>query len=356
MVKTRQLLWTLLICSTLATTLAPAQSTLTQIRDTVVNSDGTSFNGTVTITWNGFTGPSGGTATPLSTSARIYNGALSVLLVPTTTASAGTFYQATYNSNNGLVTWTETWQVPPSTTALTLSAVRTSTTQSSGGSSGGGTGSSGSGSSGTGGIQYATLPISISQVTSLSADLASINGSVAALASQVTSLSAAVNSTGAGTTTASFSDAEVPGGVLNGSNATFNLAQNPTPLSSLSLYRNGLLQSVGIDYTLSGTVVTFLPASVPKSTDTIAAYYRVPGTAPLATFTDNEIPAGTIDGLNVAFTLAAAPSPAASLKIYKNGVLLVQGADYTLSGSNITFASTNVTPQVGDALLANYRH
>ena len=355
MVKTRQLLWIFLICSTLVTRAAIAQSTLTQIRDTVINADGTPFTGTVTITWNGYTGPSGGTASPLSTSARIYNGALSVLLVPTTTASAGTFYQATYNSNNGIVTWTETWQVPPSSTPLTLSAVRTSSTQGPG-SGGSGPGGSGTGSGGTGTGQYATLPISISQVTSLSADLASINSALATLASQLTALSTTVNSLGAGSTTAAFVDSETPAGTLDGSNNVFNISKTPVPVSSVFLYRNGLLQSVGIDYTLSGSAITFLPGSVPKSTDTLAVYYRVTGTGLLATFTDSEIPSGTVDGSNLAFTLAVAPAPAASLKLYKNGVLMTQGADYSLSGNNITFANANVAPQPGDALLAAYRH
>jgi hypothetical protein len=58
----------------------------------------------------------------------------------------------------------------------------------------------------------------------------------------------------------------------------------------------------------------------------------------------------------LSFTLANAPNPVASLKLYKNGVLLNQGGDYTVSGSNITFASPGVTPRSGDTLIAAYRH
>src|ERR1700728_742890 len=187
MVKIRQLLPFLFICSTLFVTSAFAQTTLTEIRDTVTNSDGTPFNGTVVITWNGYANP--GTVSPLSTSANIYNGALSVLLVPTTTASAGAYYQAVYNSSDGTVTWSEIWQVPPSATPLTLSQVRQSSTQGSGGSG------SGSGS-GSGGSQYATLPIDISEITGLSSDLASLTGSISSLTTQVNSLAAIVNGTG----------------------------------------------------------------------------------------------------------------------------------------------------------------
>jgi hypothetical protein len=345
----RQLLSRILICSTLLAGAALAQSTLTQIRDTVLNSDGTPFNGTVIITWNGFTGPSGGTISPLSTSARIYNGALSVLLVPTTTAASGTYYQAVYNSNDGTVTWTETWQVPPSTTALTLSAIRVS------GSSGGGSGSSGSGSgtgTSTGGGQYATLPISISQVTSLSADLASINSSIATLTTQMASL----GSSGSTSSNAAFIDDETPAGALNSSNTSFTLAQTPAPAISLSLYRNGLLQTPGIDFTLSGNIVTFQAVSIPKSSDTLAAFYRVTGTAAPSVFVDSETPSGTINGTNLSFTLANTPAPMSSLKLYKNGVLLAQGSDYTTSGSTITFVTAGAAPQSGDTLVAAYRH
>ncbi len=351
MVKTRQPLPVLLICSLLAVQAAFAQSTLTQIRDTVANADGSPFNGTVVITWNGSTGSNSGTTAPLSTSAHIYSGALSVLLVPTTTASSSSFYQAAYYSNSGLITWTETWQVPPSSTPLTISTVRTSTTQSGGGgSTGGGTGTGGS--SGSGGGQYATLPISITQVVSLSADLASINLSIAALTTQLNNLSLTGMAAG---TTAAFVDSESPSGTLNGTNTGFTLSHIPSS-GSLSVYRNGLLQTPGVDYSVSGSALTFLPASVPRITDTITAYYRIPGSAPLASFTDAETPAGTIDGSNLSFTLATAPSPALSLKLYKNGVLLNQNGDYTLAGNIVSFASAAVTPQPGDLLVASYRH
>jgi hypothetical protein len=72
-------------------------------------------------------------------------------------------------------------------------------------------------------------------------------------------------------------------------------------------------------------------------------------------FSDNEQPSGTIDGTNTVFNLAFAPSPAGSLTIYRNGLLMKQGADYTRSGSNITFFVGSI-PQSGDVLLANYRY
>jgi hypothetical protein len=341
--KIRKLASTLLLAATILTTCALAQTNLTQIRDTISNSDGTPFNGTVVITWNGFSTTLSGTISPLSTSARIYNGALSVLLVPTTTAASGSYYQVVYYSTNATVMWTETWQVPPSSNSLSVAAVRVSTTT--------GTGSSG-GTGTTTGSQYATLPISISQVTNLSSSLSQINSSLATLTTTVNGLTTATPS-GIG-----FVDGETPSGTMNGTNAAFTLSQSPSPASSLELYRNGLVQTVGVDYTLSGKAITFLTADVPVSGDVLQAYYRVSsGTATTnsSSFADDETPTGTINGTNLTFTLVAAPSPTSSLRLYKNGMLLQQHSDYSLSGSTVTFVSA-AAPQTGDSVVAYYRH
>lgn len=461
MVKLRQLI-SLLSLSLILGVCALAQTNLTQIRDTVTNSDGSPFNGTVVITFTGYTGSSNSTSiSPLSTSARIYNGILSVLLVPSTTAGSGSFYQAAYHSNDGLTTWTETWSVPVSSSAVTLSAVRTS---SNGGTS---TGSGGSGSGGSNTTTYATLPIAISDVTGLASQLSSLTSSytnlsgslttntsnVSALQSTVSGLSAtvtsnnstltALNSTVSGlnssvssnsgsltsltsvvnglvptvnsnngsitsltstvngmsstvsannsallglnttvsalsttvtnlqnsvaslgsstgsssgqTISFSFVDSETPGGTIDGSNTGFTLANAPSPLGSLELYRNGLAQTAGVDYTISGKNITFLSGSIPVPTDVLQAFYRMSGSSSVVTFVDSELPTGTKDGSNLTFNLVFAPSPAIGLKLYKNGMMLRQGGDYTLSGSTVTFVAA-ATPRTNDSLTAFYRH
>ena len=55
-----------------------------------------------------------------------------------------------------------------------------------------------------------------------------------------------------------------------------------------------------------------------------------------------------------AFTLSGVPSPAASLTIYRNGMLQEPVQDFTLSGNQIQFV-TAAAPQPGDTLLASYR-
>jgi len=62
---------------------------------------------------------------------------------------------------------------------------------------------------------------------------------------------------------------------VDGTNATFALSYAPTPSASLLLFRNGLLQKAGVDYTLAGSTVTFLAGSVPQPGDSLQASYRV---------------------------------------------------------------------------------
>lgn len=65
-----------------------------------------------------------------------------------------------------------------------------------------------------------------------------------------------------------------------------------------------------------------------------------------------EVPTGTINGSNTAFTLANTPV-AGSVVLYLNGIRLRSGAgnDYTISGANITML---YAPATGDVLIATY--
>ena len=60
-------------------------------------------------------------------------------------------------------------------------------------------------------------------------------------------------------------------------------------------------------------------------------------------FVYNETPSGTINGVNDTFTLAHAPNPSSSLTLTLNGQVLIQGSDYTLSGSTITMTTIPLT-------------
>lgn len=72
-------------------------------------------------------------------------------------------------------------------------------------------------------------------------------------------------------------------------------------------------------------------------------------------FSDSETPGGLVNGANTVFTLLFAPSPASSLETFRNGLLMKQGADYSVAGNTITFFVAS-TPQSGDFLMASYRY
>lgn len=337
-----------------------AQS-LTAIRDTISNADGSAFNGRVIVSWQGFTAASGTAVAPHSVAVTVVNGYFSLLLVPTTNSSAGAGYVAQYESNDGTVIWTEYWQISPSWTPLTINQVRVSSPP----------------IQGTGGGSIG-LPIQESNVNNLIQDLAArpakgtnyapshaaaidSSGNIVSISgnnSDCVHVDGSSGSCSASSGTApspAFVDSETPSGSANGTNLIFMLSQAPTPAASLILYRNGITLRQGIDFNLSGSSVTFIPAAVPQSNDVLTAFYRVAGsTATIINFADGETPAGSVNGVNSVFTLAFAPNPAGSLQLFRNGTLLKSGADYALNGAMITFAAT--VPGSGDVIQAFYRY
>lgn len=131
-----------------------------------------------------------------------------------------------------------------------------------------------------------------------------------------------------------FFDAAVP----SVSGSTLVLPEVPT---SLELYRNGLYQTEGEDFTIAGDVVT---PTLPPGSDNFIAWGTFAGAGTEPTFFDYITPAGAIDGSNATFTLSSAPSPAASLRLYLNFELMTEGpsfsdptVDYTLTGSSIVY-------------------
>lgn len=88
--------------------------------------------------------------------------------------------------------------------------------------------------------------------------------------------------------------------------------------------------------------------------DKLDAAIAAAGGGAVLSFAENEVPSGVIDGLNPEFVLANTPL-AGSLKLYKNGMRLQEGSDFSLSGNTITYLSGQV-PKVGDSHLADYRY
>lgn len=76
-------------------------------------------------------------------------------------------------------------------------------------------------------------------------------------------------------TSSNFVTREIPTGTVNGSNATFTLANTPTA-GTEEVHVNGILQNVGAgnDYTISGATITFLSGAIPQTGDVILVNYR----------------------------------------------------------------------------------
>lgn len=68
-----------------------------------------------------------------------------------------------------------------------------------------------------------------------------------------------------------FFEQVVPSGTVNGSNTAFTIAQAPMESANLLVFKNGLLQKQGTDYTFSGTTITF--AVAPATASELIAYY-----------------------------------------------------------------------------------
>jgi hypothetical protein len=325
---------------------------LTIISDTLFNADGTPFSGVVTISWPGFEASDTSNIAAETEQIQVNGGVLYVQLVPTTNANTAAIYTVQY-ANLGVTLSSEAWTVPPSIVPLRVRDVRLPPGAISGS------------------APAAVTLISIADVTGLqnalnvrtilgtgfSASRSAVIDATGAIDGAVGNLTDCLHVDGTSgpcsTFSTTFIDGETPQGTLNGTNASFVLANIPNPSTSLALYRNGLLLLQGGDYTLSGNNVTFLTGALPQTNDILAASYRLSVSIPGVGFIDQEIPSGTINGINTAYTTSQTPSPSTSLVVYRNGVRLTSGIDYTAVGNAITFGS--IVPQTGDTLFCSYR-
>jgi hypothetical protein len=258
-----------------AVTLCAAPQPLTTIQDTLYKADGTRFNGTLTISWTSFEAIDHSQVLQQASTVTVVDGNLRVLLVPTTTATPVAYYSVVYNSD-GRVRFQETWAVPSSSQPLRVRDVRIATVGAAGAATGG-------------------TPVMQSDVVGLISDLGArplkgpaysagrvawvnATGSLETVTGSPADCVRVDGSSGpCGGEQPSFTDEETPGGVVDGSNASFVLAAAPNPAASLVVYRNGIRQKAGLDYSLTANTVQFVPAAVPQPGDTLLAGYRSEG-------------------------------------------------------------------------------
>lgn len=252
---------------------ALASPPLTSIQDILYKADGSRFNGIVTITWSSFRAADGSLIATQSTTASIVNGSLHVQLVPTDGSVPSTVYSVTYNSD-GLFQFHETWAVPASTLPLRVQDVRV-------------------GVNSLTSVSSLTTPIEESDVVGLVDDLgvrplkgpgfaagrvAFVNatGAIESVAGSTADCVRVDGSAGpCGGGSVSFVDGETLVGIADGSNTQFTLSALPDPPASLTVFRNGVLQKTGQDYTVNAQALTFVFTSVPQAGDTLLAFYRV---------------------------------------------------------------------------------
>jgi hypothetical protein len=109
----------------------------------------------------------------------------------------------------------------------------------------------------SGTIMTTATSVACSQMPALTGAVTSSAGSCA------TSVSAGLN----------FADAEVPTGLINGSNTSYSLAHTPSPAASLNCFENGASQRAsGADLTLSTATITY--GTAPPTGTTLVCYYR----------------------------------------------------------------------------------
>jgi hypothetical protein len=328
---------------------------LTTIDDALYKADGSPFEGTVMINWRSFEGPATVNVPTNSLTAQIRGGRLFVRLVPTGTAPHPAYYSVRYIASGG-VQFTELWSVPVSEIALRVRDVRIDWPPPTTAAVAPVTGVT---VDDVEGLPEA-LDVRPEKGQSFAPNRAAVIGPTGEIEGAAGGPADCVRVDGTATPCGSsvvggFTDNEAPAGAIDGNNRNFSLTGTPDPSASLFLHRNGLLQRQGLDYSVSANVVTFEMASTPQPGDILLASYRTDASlTSLLGFVDLETPAGVVDGANASFTLSASPSPAVSLMVYRNGMLLNTGADYTLSGNLLIFQSV-VIPQPGDVLQVSYR-
>ncbi|HEY3440653.1 MAG TPA: hypothetical protein VGK29_07875 [Paludibaculum sp.] len=283
MFQLRQILYFFMISLAWLARPALAAPPLTQIQDVLYRADGVPFSGAVTITWRSFVA-SDTTSIPANVlTVQVTDGVLRLQLVPTTNASAGAYYAVRFTVD-GRTQFSETWAVPPSAAPVGLKDIRVAAVPGGGTTVGGGGGSTGTVLLGdVVGLAEALNDrpqkgpaFAINRIALIN-NLGRLVG-VGGLATDCVRVDGSTGACGSGGGTAiGFIDMETPAGVINGVNSVFTLGQAPSPAGSLHLFRNGILQKAGTDYSLSGNGVTFLAVSIPQAGDALTASYRMGG-------------------------------------------------------------------------------
>lgn len=144
---------------------------------------------------------------------------------------------------------------------------------------------------------------------------------------------------------------ESPVGAIDGINSTFEIANTPSSASTVMLWLNGQLLKQGSDYSVSGKIITFL-CDPPLIDDVLLTMYTKVVT--VKQFAMNEAVTFPIDAGVTKIRVEHTPTPASALMLFRNGQLLTQDLDYTLSGKDATALGWVIDPT--EVYLATYSY
>jgi hypothetical protein len=134
----------------------------------------------------------------------------------------------------------------------------------------------------------------------------SVTGEVSAKKSSGAVVSLESGGGGGGGSFGVFVDAEGPSGTIDGVNDEFTLGAAPNPPQSLELAKNGVVQTPGTDFNVSGSTVTFLAAAIPQTGDQLTGWYRT-SSADAAGDLSGTYPSPTVIGVQGRAVASATP-------------------------------------------------
>lgn len=143
---------------------------------------------------------------------------------------------------------------------------------------------------------------------------------------------------------------ETPTGLINGINTTYTLANTPAA-NSLVLTLARQPQILGVDYTISGSIITYLAApDASLSGQPHNAIYAVSGGS-ISGQVYSETPTGAIDGVNTTYTTSHTISTVIGIQL--NGQA-TQPPEYTVSGASFIMNTAIPAAFAGDEFTIIY--
>ena len=112
---------------------------------------------------------------------------------------------------------------------------------------------------------------------------------------------------------------EIPGGLINNSNTTFNLSLPPLTASGVFLFLDGAILPQSVKYTIAGQVITMI--TPPAYGQVLYVFYVVDYNSSQNPITGmQEAPTGLVDGINDSFTFGlGTPADKSSTTVFVDG-------------------------------------